>query len=140
MTYDETCTQYINQYKAIALQSYSALTGRDPEWASFNGTFGGKNATHLTKPIEQYGTFEEYMCDWLDLVLHDYNNRVSCGSLAGSSAERIVRCLKNLNLRNYVMTFMARTFFKTTSIAANNLGHAPYLQNLTNRFSYIDNL
>lgn len=140
MTYDEACTQYINQYKAIALQSYSALTGREPEWASFNGTFGGKNTTHLTKPIAQYGSFEEYMCDWLDHVLTDYNNRIANCSLAGSSAERIVKCLKNVNLRNFIMTFMSRTFFKMTSVMANNLGHAPYQQDLTNRFIYIDNL
>ena len=45
MNYYDECTQILAGNVTAALASYSAITGRDPNWNSFNGTFGGKNKT-----------------------------------------------------------------------------------------------
>lgn len=116
------------------------MTGLDPSWNSFNGTFGGKNKTHLSKPIGQYGSFDEYICDYGDHIIRDYQYRVQRGTLSGSSAERMVNCLKDLSLSNFIMTFLARTFYNATGIAASNYGCEPYSQQANNIFATIDNL
>lgn len=140
MNYYDECSQILSNDIAAALATYSAITGRDPNWNSFNGTFGGKNKTHLSKPIDQYTCFEEYICDYGDHIISDYQYRVQHGTLAGSSAERMVNCLKNQKLRNYIMTFLARTFYNATGKAAVNHGCGPYSQQTNDMFAAIDNL
>ena len=137
--YDE-CTQILAGNVTAALASYSAITGRDPNWNSFNGTFGGKNKTHLSKPIDQYTCFDEYICDYGDHIIGDYLHRVQYGTLSGSSAERMANCLKDPILRNYIMTFLARIFYNATGYAAINHGCGPYSQLTNSMFAAIDNL
>ena len=140
MNYYDECTQILAGNVTAALASYSAITGRDPNWNSFNGTFGGKNKTHLSKPIDQYTCFDEYICDYGDHIIGDYLHRVQYGTLSGSSAERMANCLKDPILRNYIMTFLARIFYHATRYAAINHGCGPFSHLTNSMVAAIDNL
>lgn len=113
---DEILTQQINQEAVWALPLYAHITGRDASLESFNGTFGGKNANYNLKPLSQFNCFDDYAFAWLSAVQNDYVNRMADGSIANSSAERIINCIKDDKLVEFILLFILRTFYRETGI------------------------
>lgn len=111
---DEILTQQINQEAVWALPLYAHITGRDASLESFNGTFGGKNANYNLKPLSQFNCFDYYAFAWLSAVQNDYVNRMADGSIANSSAERIINCIKDDKLVEFILLFRdSREMWKT---------------------------
>lgn len=114
---DEILTQQINQKAAWALPLYAQITGRDASLESFNGTFGGKNANYNLKPLSQFNCFDDYAFAWLSAVQNDYVHRLKNGSMANSSAERIINCIKDDKLVEFILLYILRTFYRETGIS-----------------------
>ena len=113
---DEFLTQKINQEAVWALPLYAQITGRNASLESFNGTFGGKNTSYNLEPLSQFNSFDDYMFAWLSAAQNDYAKRAMDGSLANSSAERIINCIKDDKLVEFILQFILRTFYRETGI------------------------
>ena len=133
---DEFLTQKINQEAVWALPLYARITGRDASLESFNGTFGGKNASFNLEPLSQFNNSDNYIHAWLSAAQNDYVNRLSSGSVTNSSAERIINCIKDDKLVEFILLFILRTFYRETGISISlQIG-----ANVKNKIAEIKNL
>lgn len=114
MTIEEQLTQEIKNLAAWALPLYAQITGNPDSIQSFNGMFGGKNTMYRLQPMASYPSFDDYMEAWLDAVMHDYMVRYNTGSLQGSSAQRVVACIRDAQLVEFILLFLIRSYYRAT--------------------------
>lgn len=100
---------YIHEYENQALSIASEILQRDITKSSFNGIIGGKNATYDVDPLK-YTNPLDYVNDWLKSHDQRYNDEIDC--TYEKSSHRIHKLLSNDFLKNYIIQYLTRTYYR----------------------------